>query len=412
MHEMPGKNTVYLQIEGIDSKKSNNLISCLNHGIKEEEEGVWRVGEDDVVSLFNLERNIVVQDAKAGKYISESRYLLLSFVLEVPLDAEQFVLGSKKCFLKKMRANLIPSIRKARFRQEILLMFLSVKRAWELEDKEDVDFLLYEMKRASKESKKNEEQMLSHVLGATLSKLKNWKKEGGNEQDFVDQHLYPFLDCIFLQDKKYGYTQSNGLIPHANKETSFFSSSSRKKKEEAEAAANSDESISSAKSNFFVFYPLDNEKFGLLCVEVKKPGYTGTQSLSDRSNLALEMKRSIDTQAFYGVHFPRCLGLLVDGLSATSFVAELTSHGLYTFLELEEFSLLRGKADLGILPDTVLSFCWLKSLVDEAANMIKKKRKTAPDAGISASNSYKLVKPTVAFPTKKSNSSRCSSCLI
>ncbi|KAI8077250.1 uncharacterized protein B0P05DRAFT_544194 [Gilbertella persicaria] len=53
----------------------------------------------------------------------------------------------------------------------------------------------------------------------------------------------------------------------------------------------------------------------------------------------------------------------MDGIMVTSFVAELGSHSLYTFVELEEFPLLRGKADLGIFSDTVLSFFWIKRLL-------------------------------------------------
>ncbi|KAI8334129.1 hypothetical protein BD560DRAFT_414720 [Blakeslea trispora] len=72
------------------------------------------------------------------------------------------------------------------------------------------------------------------------------------------------------------------------------------------------------------------------------------------------MKRSIDHQAVLGIQSPKCFGLLVDGLVVTSFAAQLNNCGIYSVLELEEFSLLDGKSDLGILSDIVLSFCWLK----------------------------------------------------
>ncbi|KAI8370182.1 hypothetical protein EDC96DRAFT_423528, partial [Choanephora cucurbitarum] len=68
-----------------------------------------------------------------------------------------------------------------------------------------------------------------------------------------------------------------------------------------------------ANPDFHIFCPFEGEDFGLLCVEVKKPGRAITQSLSDRSKLALEMKRSIDNQALLGVQSSKCFGLLVDG---------------------------------------------------------------------------------------------------
>ncbi|OBZ81462.1 hypothetical protein A0J61_10489 [Choanephora cucurbitarum] len=324
-------------------KHTERKVLC--HTEEEEEvEGEWPVGEDDVVELFNQKRKTIVEQKKRGGFITESCYLLLSFVLEVPLSTKNFVFGSKDHCLKMMRSELMPMTRKPQFQQDILVMFLNVKKAWEAksseededeedeDEEEDVDYQIYLMTKKAKKSKKKEEDALSRVLAVFLNKFRNWKKD---------------------------YT---------------------------------------AKPDFFLFCPFEGEDFGLLCVEVKKPGCTITQSLSDRSKLALEMKRSIDNQALLGVQTPKCFGLLVDGLVVTSFAAEINSHGIYTFLELEEFSLLREKSDLGILPDVVLCFCW--NLVDEAAASIGKRRKTVSDEGCTPE---KLLRATVALPVQKSN---------
>ncbi|KAI8357360.1 hypothetical protein EDC96DRAFT_515074 [Choanephora cucurbitarum] len=314
-----------------------------------------------------------------------------------------------------MRAALLPQTRKAQFEQDILLMFLNAKKAWEAkdededededegdEDDEDVDYQIYKMTRQAKKSKKKEEDALSRVLGAFLGKFRSWKEVCKTKEVFIDQHLYPFLDNIFFQDEQYDYTRSYGVIPC---NTNTNTSSKRKMKATASPSPSSSSAaaaktttksrtIDTAKPDFFLFRPSDDEEFGLLCVKVKKPGCSVTQSLSDRSKLALEMKRSIDHQAILGIQSPKCFGILVDGLVVSSFAAQLSSCGIYSVLELEEFSLLRGKSDLGILPDIVLSFCWIKNLVDEAAAMMTKRRRTT-------SGSSRLLRPTVALPVQK-----------
>ncbi|KAI8378385.1 hypothetical protein BD560DRAFT_390246 [Blakeslea trispora] len=142
----------------------------------------------------------------------------------------------------------------------------------------------------------------------------------------------------------------------------------------------------------------ENDSFGLLCVEVKKPGAKSSQVLSDRAKLALECKRSIDHQVSLGVRTPKCFALAVDGEKCSSFVCELNSHGLYTFVEFDNFWLPRGRTDLGSLPDTVLSFVWIKNLIDDQISCIYKRKRTGSSTSLA-----KLVKPTVIFPFKKTS---------
>ncbi|KAI8368657.1 hypothetical protein EDC96DRAFT_607284 [Choanephora cucurbitarum] len=389
--------------EDTSGSKKNKLVLCSEQGESKDVEGTWIVNEENMIDLFNQERAQAVDDVGAARFITECRYLLLSFVVEVPLDKAQFVLNVKTGTFKRIRAALFPSLKKPQFKQNFLVLFLNAKKMWELngdeedeeeededenededededeedeeddDDEEDFDFWLYKMTKAAKKSKKKEETALSRVTMMTLSTMKNWKKTCGTEEAFIDQHLYPFLLFIFLQDKKYHFTRSCGVGDILEKTSS-----------EATTKTRTSKSISSAKPDFFVSYTLKDEDFGLLCVEVKKPDASVSQSLSDKSKLALETKRAVDDQALRGIQFPKCFGLLVDGLSVSSFVCELQPSGIYTFLELEEFTLLRGKSDLSILPDVVLSFCWLKTACSKDAR--------------------NLVKPTVALPDKKSNS--------
>ncbi|KAI8051877.1 uncharacterized protein B0P05DRAFT_562202 [Gilbertella persicaria] len=188
------------------------------------------------------------------------------------------------------------------------------------------------MSRYAKKSKKEEEDALVRVVQEILDNFENWRTECRTEEDFIDQALYPFLRNILLRDKNVSSTRSYGKIPYGH--------------------PNSDSSSSSK----------------------AKPDFS--QILSDRSKLALECKRSIDHQVSLGVRTPKCFALFVDGEMCFSFVCELTSHGIYTFVELDVFSLPRGKMDLGSLPDTVLSFCWLKELINEQMSCIYKRRKT------------------------------------
>ncbi|KAI8368421.1 hypothetical protein EDC96DRAFT_543511 [Choanephora cucurbitarum] len=98
-----------------------------------------------------------------------------------------------------------------------------------------------------------------------------------------------------------------------------------------------------------------SENFGLLYVEVKRPSCVATQSSNDCLQIALNMKRSVKNQDLDGIQSPRCFCLLLDGLVVISFAVELNSCEIYTFFELEEFSLLLEKAELGILLDIFLS---------------------------------------------------------
>ncbi|KAI8368655.1 hypothetical protein EDC96DRAFT_505116 [Choanephora cucurbitarum] len=137
---------------------------------------------------------------------------------------------------------------------------------------------------------------LSRVMMVTLDKMKNWKKTCGIEEAFIDQHLYPLVDRVFLQDKKYSFTRSYDIL--------------EKTPSEAATKTRISKSICSAKPDFFVSYTLKDEDFGLLCVEVKKPDASVSQSLSDKSKLALETKRAVDDQALRGIQFPKCYGSL------------------------------------------------------------------------------------------------------
>ncbi|KAI8378282.1 hypothetical protein EDC96DRAFT_561804, partial [Choanephora cucurbitarum] len=259
---------------------------------------------------------------------------MLSFVLEVPLSTKNFLFGSKGHCLKMM-----PKTKKAQFEQDILVMFLNAKKAWEAKDEDDEDI-----------------------------------------------------------EEQYDRTQSYGLIP-----CNTNNSSKRKMKVTASSSSATTtkgkryiRTIDTAKLDFFLFRSFNDEDFVLQCVEVKKPGRVVTQSLSNRSKLALEMKRSIDHQAVLGVQSPKCFDILVDGLVVASFAAQLDNCGIYSILELEEFSLLHGKSDLTVLPDFVLYFCWLKKLMDEDAATMAKRRRTI-------FGSSRLLRPAVAFPAQKSN---------
>ncbi|KAI8334130.1 hypothetical protein BD560DRAFT_451240 [Blakeslea trispora] len=107
--------------------RSKMLCPVEEDEVEEEEEvkGEWKAGEHDVVTLFNQERKTTLSEKKSGKFTTEQRYLLLSFILEVPLSTKNFVFGFEDHCLKMMRAELLPQTKKAQFEQDILVMFLN-----------------------------------------------------------------------------------------------------------------------------------------------------------------------------------------------------------------------------------------------------------------------------------------------
>lgn len=71
--------------------------------------------------------------------------------------------------------------------------------------------------------------------------------------------------------------------------------------------------------DFCILYEYNGNDVGLVAVEVKLPKAKISQVLSDRSKLALEMKRMVDEQVLQGFRNPISFGLLVEGIY-TSFL--------------------------------------------------------------------------------------------
>ncbi|KAI8367296.1 hypothetical protein BD560DRAFT_424674 [Blakeslea trispora] len=352
------------------------LVVCGDHGPYSIQFNEWRVDGANIDALLAASRMKAVKLVSQKKPMKESLYLLLSCVLDVPSNRSAFVLNVEEKTLRRIRraAGCLPSLD---FSPDLLVKFFQFYNARKREkaveeeddddydDKEDNEEDNEEGKEAKGKGKEEDQEDADEILNQMNTRCKKDKNQEGlalvavtrriaendnwvgstTEESFIDQHLLPFVQVIFMNDRTFVYSRSTGRIPL----TGSSRSSSRGK-----------DSCLALKPGFCIMYELKGEKVGLLAIEVKFPDARSSQVLSDRSKLALELKRMVDQQVGLGSRRPQSFGVLVEGFDCTFFSCSLHQSGCYMFGELQRLSLVKNDNDLMLIPDLVLMFMKMK----------------------------------------------------
>ncbi|KAI8360747.1 hypothetical protein EDC96DRAFT_513318 [Choanephora cucurbitarum] len=245
------------------------------------------------------------------------------------------------------------------------------------EEEEDSDDILNKMQKTCKK-KKDTAGLALVAVTRHFAEKNNWEASK-TEESFIDQHLFPLLHPVFLNDSEFDYSRSAGRIRLTDSSLT---------------ASKDKDSCLMLKPDFLVTYEYKGCDVGLLAVEVKPPNACSSQTLSDRSKLGLELKRMVDEQVVQGSFEPKSFGILVEGFECTFFTCTLEKSGCYLYAELDRKNLLQSSGDLMLLPDLVCVLCRVKTEMVEAKNKLIKKQKTSGE-GLRA-----LIKPTVGLPTK------------
>ncbi|KAI8373436.1 hypothetical protein EDC96DRAFT_499302, partial [Choanephora cucurbitarum] len=382
----------------------------------------WKISGVDINEMMKMKRRSTVALVEQQKPIDETDYLLLSGILEVPIDICSFALDASPNFLRKLRRSVccLPHLE---FDDAVLLKFLKIKRALEKkqekedddeekddeekddeedekkeekgddekkEEKEDdevvdevVELLLHEMLMDAKKSENPDVEALAKVTRRTAERM-FWPLTL-TEESFIDQHVLAFIEYVLLTDRSLLVSRSSGHIHLSDTEPS---------------SSNGIDSCHRLKPDFLIMMPFKGSNVGLVAVEVKQPSAKSSQVLSDKSKLALECKRMVDDQVLKGSKDPRSFGVLVAGYDCLVFSCTLNETGVYLFVEEEAFSLVKTMNDLAILPDVVRVFCRLKRMMSQSMANLTKKKKVKGSSRVSLTP---LIKPTVALPT-----GRCS----
>ncbi|KAI8330399.1 hypothetical protein EDC96DRAFT_569156 [Choanephora cucurbitarum] len=390
------------------------LVFCGDHGPYSIQFNEWCVDGVNIGALLVASRMEAVQLVSQKKPMKESLYLLLSCVLDVPSNRSAFVLDVEEKILRRIRraAGCLPSVD---FNPDLLFNFFEFhtvrkrEKAMEEEDddddkegneegkeakgkgkeedagedQEDTEEILSKMTRRCKKDK-NEEGLALVAVTRMITENDNWV-DSITEESFIDQHLLPFVKVIFLNDRTFVYCRSAGRIP--------LSDSSR-------SLSKGKDSCLALKPDFCVMYDFQGENVGLLAIEVKLPNARSSQVLSDRSRLALELKRMIDQQVLLGSRKPESFGVLVEGFECTFFSCSLHQSGCYVFGELQRLSLPKSDDDLMLIPDLVLAFMKMKRAMKDSIAQLRKKQKTEQLTSLEA-----MIKQTVELPYKLASSS-------
>ncbi|KAI8335994.1 hypothetical protein EDC96DRAFT_579040 [Choanephora cucurbitarum] len=352
---------------------------------------MWKVGDVDVAQAIKDEREKAVEYVKSKAFMKENHYLLLSCLLAVPLSRSDFVLNVSDGVFKAIRKSSmkLPFIQ---FPADTLHSFVDLNQRYEKEreeedeqdecdkeedeDDEDLDMLIHKAKKKCKKTKNSDGMMLFKIAERFMNR--NSFKASKTEESFIDLHLLPFVECVFLDDSPYTYTRSSGRIPLSSSVSS---------------CCDGEDTCKKLMPDFCILYEYNGNDVGLVAVEVKLPKAKISQVLSDRSKLALEMKRMVDEQVLQGFRNPISFGLLVEGYECSVFCCFLNDCGVYVFAEQETFSLLRNESDFGLLPKITLAFIKMRKGVDALVNQLNKKAKAETSASLEAK-----IKPTVGLP--------------
>ncbi|KAI8390122.1 hypothetical protein BD560DRAFT_429921 [Blakeslea trispora] len=240
----------------------------------------------------------------------------------------------------------------------------------------DTEPILYKIKKKCKKTSNKDGLVLCNVAHRFL--IKSMFKSGRTEETFIDVCFLPFVECVFLDNSPYSYTRSSGKITLSNAEPS---------------SSNGKDVCKSLMSDFCVFYEHNGNDVGLLAIEVKLPEARSSQVLSDRSKLALELKRMIDEQLQQGFKDPISYGILVEGYKCSVVACFLETCGIYVYAEQEEFSLMRNENDFGLLPNITLCLLRIRKGMDALINQANKRAKAESSATL-----IDKIKLTVELP--------------
>ncbi|KAI8364967.1 hypothetical protein BD560DRAFT_448361 [Blakeslea trispora] len=276
---------------------------------------------------------------EANKHLSEYDY-------DVPSSRNTFVLEVEENFFKKIRkaAGSFPSLY---FSVDLMALFFEYcnARKKEEEEQEDADGILAKLTKKTK----SEEGLALVAVTRRYVGNDNWAPST-TEEPFIDQYLLPLVQVIFMNDCTYVHSKKNSF-----EQTALFQPAKKK------------DTCLMLKPDFCVMYEFQGNNVGLLAIEAKSPDACSSQALSDRSKLALELKRMVDQQIILGSRDPK----------------------------LKRLSLLKSDDDLMLIPDLVLMFMG-RAINDSIARFTKKQKTEQPTALVS------MIKQTVGLPTKGS----------
>ncbi|OBZ90055.1 hypothetical protein A0J61_01895 [Choanephora cucurbitarum] len=145
--------------------------------------------------------------------------------------------------------------------------------------------------------KKNDDVVALTSVTRRIAERKLWATVF-TEESFIDQHLLPFFESVFLAEKNLVALKSSGRIPLSSIEQSSNS--------------NDIDSCKRMMPDSLLMMPFRESNVGFVTIKVKKAdNCKSSQVLSDRSKLGLECKRMIDEQVLRGSESPRPFGVLV-----------------------------------------------------------------------------------------------------
>ncbi|KAI8369881.1 hypothetical protein EDC96DRAFT_543045 [Choanephora cucurbitarum] len=213
-----------------------------------------------------------------------------------------FVLKVEDKMFKKIRrsAGCLPSLY---FSADLMIKFFEYKEK-EREEQEEADEILSKIHKKCKKDK-NEEGLALVAITRRFVENDSWGSST-TEESFIDQHLLPFVQAIFMNNRTYVHSRnvirSAGRIPLSNS---------------SHSASDGKDTCSKLKPDFCVMHKFQGINVGLLAIEVKLPDVCSSQALSDRSKLALELKRMVDQQVISGSRDPKSFGVLVEDRPTT-----------------------------------------------------------------------------------------------
>lgn len=144
-------------------------------------------------------------------------------------------------------------------------------------------------------------------------------------------------------------------------------------------------------ADYSVFYRSSSlVEFNLLAVEVKPTGKSShAQPQSDLVKLGKEMKCMVDRLVDAGMDKTVVGGMLIEGVSCSTYIMDLSYDGVYRMAQLGHFYLLRGPSDIMLVPGIMEYFSQLKSILLQTVTIIEKKKNSSSSSNTLSPTSRK-----------------------
>ncbi|KAI9278619.1 hypothetical protein BDA99DRAFT_531364 [Phascolomyces articulosus] len=189
--------------------------------------------------------------------------------------------------------------------------------------------------------------LVTNILSNVVENFATWSYSITSENEFIDQHLPPFLKRIF---RHVSIAMRRGETHICNKPNELM-------------------------AGYVGYHEVANgSTYDLLTVVVKLPSESSQSQLqSDFIKVGKEMKTMLDELTNLGVEKPNVAGILVEGHELSTFSMRLVHDDVYIMRQHDHLRLLQTPESIVLVPSIIEYMMQLATLLQDTVNEIDKR---------------------------------------